>query len=304
MRERYYSIGRIEKDKAVMNRRAMRQDIKGEQIMIPVSDGTIRALLYRQLNNYPGYLIVEVHGGGFMYNSAADDDDFCDFVNRTAGIPVLACDYRRSPQYGYPTGIKDVYASVNYALKNIGLKIDKDKIILWGHSAGANLAANVAYLAAHRKKEFIPALLILDYPYMDAYKKSHERARIRGSVSGKLMDTFAHYYTDRDLHNPLISPALMPVSKLVKMPPVFLLLCGRDNLNGGGKQYGLKLRAAGVPVTFYYVKQGIHGFIENHFNYSYIPLLTKKQLPPRQRQLAEQAVTDICGWIHRQIVKY
>ena len=65
----------------------------------------MHAFVYNSKNLHPGYLIVEVHGGGFMYNTAADDDDFCHFIHQTLGIPVISCDYSLTPEHPFPTGL-------------------------------------------------------------------------------------------------------------------------------------------------------------------------------------------------------
>lgn len=69
----------------------------------------MHAFVYNSKNLHPGYLIIEVHGGGFMYNTAADDDDFCHFIHQTLGIPVISCDYSLTPEHPFPTGLEDVY---------------------------------------------------------------------------------------------------------------------------------------------------------------------------------------------------
>lgn len=158
---------------------------------------------------------------------------------------------------------------------------------------------------AKERGGFSPALLILDYPYMDAYRKSWERTEIRFSVPGKLMDTFAHYYTREEmLRDPLVSPVLTPCRRLSGMPETLLLLCGRDNLNAGGKAYGKRLKRAGVPVTFCYVREALHGFIENHFNYKYVPLPTKLQMTRSQRKLAKLSMDHICAWIQCRLRQF
>lgn len=303
MKTQYYSLNKVKKEQARMHKRACRPHLYGQKVTVPTRHGTMGALIYNKKNLHPGYLIVEVHGGGFMYNSAADDDDFCNTIHKKLGIPVISCDYNLSPEHPFPIGLEDVYDCVKFALTLPSLKVQKDKIILWGHSAGANLAAGAAYLAVNAEnQDFTPSLLILDYPYMDACRKSEERPAIKYSVSGKLMDTFAHYYTQdtETLKDILISPILHPSQFFRGIPKTFLLLCGRDNLNLGGKEYGKRLRKAGVPVTFYYVKEGLHGFIENHFNYKYIPLATRLLITKKQHRLAEEAVSRICEWIIRE----
>ena len=112
------------------------------------------------------------------------------------------------------------------------------------------------------------------------------------------MDTFAHQYTaDGDLKKPLISPVLMTEESLSGMPDTFLLLCGRDNLNQGGKDYGKLLKKTGVKVNFYYVRDALHGFIENYYNYPYVPLLTKLTVTKEQGRFAKEALSAIADWL-------
>lgn len=287
-----------------MKKRASRPYLFGKKVSFPTRSGSMGAFIYNDVNSHPGYLIVEVHGGGFMYNTAADDDDFCQTIHHMLEIPVISCDYNLSPDFPFPKGLEDVYDCIKYALTLPELKASPDKIILWGHSAGANLAAGAAYLSV-QGNDFHPCLQILDYPYMDPWKKAAQRAPIKYSVSGKLMDTFAHYYTNDEeaLKNILISPILHNPSCFRRMPKTFILLCGRDNLNDGGKRYGKLLKKAGVPVSFYYVKEALHGFIENHYNYAYIPLLTKLQITHTQHKLAEKSVAHICRMIMKEIIR-
>lgn len=286
-----------------MQQRRQRPGIHGDEVSLTTRSGKIQALIYNEENRHPGYVIVEVHGGGFMYNTAWDDDDFCAAIHHMTGIPVVACNYRLAPDYPFPTGLEDVYDCVTAVLEMPELKAQKDRVILWGHSAGANLVAGAVYQAKEKQTDFKTNLMILDYPYMDAFRQSKDRARIRGAVSGKLMDTFAHYYTrDTSLTNPLISPVYMHPKQLEGMPKTFLLLCGRDNLNAGGKEYGKRLKAAGVPVTFHYVRDALHGFIENHYNYENISRMTQLQLCKAQRQLAEYTVPNIVAWIEKNII--
>lgn len=301
MKSPYYTMKTITKEQIRMRRRACRPQISGKKITVPTRNGSMSAFLYNEENRHPGYLIAEVHGGGFMYNTAADDDDLCSYIHKNLGIPVISCDYSLSPHAPFPIGLEDVYDCIKHALTLPGLKASPDKIILWGHSAGANLAAGAAYLST-KAEDFTPCLQILDYPYMDVWRKSSERPKIKYSVSGKLMDTFAHYYTPErsTLKDILISPVLHSSSSFREMPPTFLLLCGRDNLNEGGKYYGRLLKKAGVPVTFYYVKEALHGFIENHFNYHNLSFLSKIPVTRNQHRLAQASVNHICDWIRKK----
>lgn len=295
---KHYSYKKIFQSQTYMRARGDRP-LQGEVRQILTNSGEIEALYYQNQTTLKDYAIVEVHGGGFMYNTARDDDDFCAYIHRKLGIPVISCNYRLAPQYQFPSGMNDVFDCVKHIRQEFNLA--QRHIIIWGHSAGANLAAGASFMDKQNEQHCV-GLQILDYPYMDVYEHSCNRSNIRLSVPGKLMDTFAHYYTHEDtLENPLVSPSLMSPDMLANMPSTYLLLCGRDNLNQGGKLYGMNLRRADVKVTFHYEKQALHGFIENHFNYPYVPPLTKLQNNSTQRLLAVQNTNHICDWILSQI---
>ena len=80
-----------------MQNRACRPHLYGKKITVPTRNGSMHAFIYNKENLHPGYLIVEVHGGGFMYNTAADDDDFCHFIHQTLGIPATTALHRSIP---------------------------------------------------------------------------------------------------------------------------------------------------------------------------------------------------------------
>jgi len=297
MLHKIYSLKKIQKEKKLMQKRRQRSGIKGKQIEIPVRNAVLKCLSYQGKTKpeLADYKIVEVHGGGFMYNTAWDDDDFCAYIHEKTGIPVISCDYRLAPEYPYPFGLQDVCDCVRAASEHA-------KIILWGHSAGANLAAGAAAQMLQDHADWLPKLMILDYPYMDVWKNASEREEIPSSVPGSMMDTFAFYYAQKEKRmDPFISPVKMSQEKLSGMPDTFLLLCGRDNLNAGGSQYGDLLRSAGCSVDTCHVEKAYHGFIENFFNYRQIPVLTKLQITEVQKKLAIQSVNEICHWIEEQI---
>lgn len=310
MGKRIYSLSKIQKEKARMEKRCQRGGIRGKTIEISAGGTHITCLSYLDSvkPECGGYRIVEVHGGGFMYNTAWDDDDLCSYIHEKTGIPVLACNYRLTPEYPYPAGLDDVCRCIRAAAE---LPTGEEtyfqsgntkpvRIILWGHSAGANLAATAAARILQNRESCLPDMMILDYPYMDVWKSSSERKKIPCSVPGKLMDTFASFYAQNEKRrDSFISPTEMPAEKLRGMPDTFLLLCGRDNLQAGGEQYGELLRSAGCRVDTYHVEKALHGFIENYFNFRNISLLTRLQMTGEQKKLAASSVDEICSWIEQ-----
>lgn len=300
-------FGPIRRERNIGDTRAKRSSVYGEKMWIPVRGGKIEVLLYRackekQTENSP--ILFEVHGGGFMYNSAYDDDNLCAYLNQRLGITVVACNYRRTPKYPYPIGLEDVYSIIRYMIHSPKFHIDRKKIIILGHSAGGNLAASTVLLAKQRK-EFLPCMQILDYPHLNVYIDSKKRPRIRKSLSPKLIDMFADFYTKtkEERRNPLISPVFAGCDMLEGLPPTYILTCGNDSLNIDGTNYAKLLQKNGVEVKENKVKNAIHGFVENTFNYDYNPWKVKMKITKKQAKMAYEAVEDWITWIEKKLQK-
>ena len=95
-------------------------------------------------------VVVFVHGGGWRVGSRrtltptmTGDAPFARIVS--AGLAVASVDYRLSGEARFPTQVDDVAAALAW-LRAHGeeLGIDATRIVLWGESAGATLAALVA----------------------------------------------------------------------------------------------------------------------------------------------------------------
>ena len=82
-------------------------------------------------------VILYLHGGGFAVRPAVTDRRYCAGLARRTGCPVVLVPYRLAPEYPFPAGLDDccaVYAGL------IAAGVPPHKIVVIGHSAGANLA--------------------------------------------------------------------------------------------------------------------------------------------------------------------
>ena len=91
-------------------------------------------------------VIVLVHGGGFKFGDQGMDI-IKPVINKALeyGYAVVSVDYRKSSDAVYPGALADVKAAVRY-VRSIAeeYNFDTDKIVVWGESAGAYLAAMTA----------------------------------------------------------------------------------------------------------------------------------------------------------------
>ncbi len=100
--------------------------------------------------------ILFFHGGGW---ANGDIDFYTDSCMRTAlklERRLVSVDYRRSPEHRFPAAIEDCYevARQLFAGKVVD-DVNPEHVVLFGDSAGGNLAAVVSLLARDRG-EFMP----------------------------------------------------------------------------------------------------------------------------------------------------
>ncbi|GET43254.1 esterase/lipase/thioesterase [Microseira wollei NIES-4236] len=118
--------------------RPLRLDLYGDYSVGDVQDLSLKP---------PRPLVVFVHGGGWTNGQKRGTSEFTDFPGVLAflaksGYVVASLEYRLSGEEPFPGAVKDVKAAIRFLRANaVKFGIDKNKVALWGASAGANLAS-------------------------------------------------------------------------------------------------------------------------------------------------------------------
>jgi acetyl esterase/lipase len=103
---------------------------------------------YPAVGRSPSPCVVAIHGGGWMMGDRRESAVISRFYHWVAseGYSVAAIDYRLAPQAIWPAQRDDVLAAIAYLRTNSEhLKIDPQRIVLMGRSAGGELAEATAY---------------------------------------------------------------------------------------------------------------------------------------------------------------
>jgi acetyl esterase/lipase len=91
--------------------------------------------------------VIVVHGGGWNGGDRGQLASFNHWLARR-GYAVAAISYRLAPQHRWPAQREDVLAAIAFLKTNAStLGIDAARLVLLGRSAGAQIAAVVAYTA-------------------------------------------------------------------------------------------------------------------------------------------------------------
>ena len=88
--------------------------------------------------------IVNIHGGAWVYGSKEVYQFYCMSL-ALRGFTVVNINYRLAPENLFPSALEDINSAITFIEKHAGeYCIDKEKLVLVGDSAGAQLASHYA----------------------------------------------------------------------------------------------------------------------------------------------------------------
>lgn len=210
---------------------------------------------------YPGneILVVNIHGGGFCFKHALDDDDYCRYINQRYCVSVLNVDFLPSTKFGYPVQLIEIETQINALLRT---HKEVKKLLFVGHSSGANLALALT-LRALKDERNVPSALILDYPWLDLSIRGSERPLLDGVPSNEVLDYWAETYcaSSETRSTPLVSPLYLSVKEAKKLPFCVILETKRDRAKEDAVSFG-KLLSLAKKKMAYLQTDNEHGFIE------------------------------------------
>ena len=207
--------------------------------------------------------IFYYHGGGFicpldimMLNNGC-------FYSKALSCNVILPEYRLVPEYSADIMLSDCIEMYKYALDNAEeLRIDRDKLLVFGDSAGGCLAFDtVHYIKDHNMP--MPKGMMLIYPVTDDELSPY----------GSMNLTYAEWNKNASIHmwelfyeKPLLSHELqsylvpMKSSDFRDYPATYIEVAEFDTLKDQGKALASELESDGVSVTLKEIPGTYHGF--------------------------------------------
>jgi acetyl esterase len=242
--------------------------------------GDLPARLYRPAPE-PRPLVIYLHGGGFVLGSLTSHDATCRQLARTAGLTVLALDYRLAPEHPGPAAVDDTALAFASASANLAM-LGGDPaygVGLAGDSAGGTLAV----LAAVRLRDAgTPAAsLLLAFPNADMTLSEPSVTRM-GHGWGLEADDL-RWFVEQWVPDPdrRADPAVSPVhADLGGLPPAVIATAGHDPLHDEGEELARLIAAGGADVSYRPHPGLVHGF------------LSLGQASPAAAQATEQLFRD------------
>ena len=210
--------------------------------------------LFRPVNRIsPVPALLWIHGGGYVMGRAKQDDWLCPRFVRRLGIAVASAEYRLAPEHPYPAGLEDCYTALTWLARQPW--VDADRIAIGGASAGAGLAAALAFLARDRG-ELRPALQSLTYPMLDDRTVGVAGRRYPMWTPRNNRFAWDAYLSDADRETAV--PARR--TDLSGLPRAWIGIGTLDLFFEEDLAYAERLRNAGVRCDVQVAEGAFHGF--------------------------------------------
>jgi acetyl esterase/lipase len=193
---------------------------------VALRDGSAAALdLYRPATSGRLPLIVTIYGGAWMFGSRADEEPLARWY-AARGYAVAVIDYRHAPAYRFPTQSDDVDDALAAIARDAAAwRVDRERVALFGRSAGAQLAL----LAGERAQPLRVRAIVAYYAPTDLVRGWQDPPRpdpadVRGILNAYLggppdATHIASYRAASPLENARAG-----------MPPVIAIIGDRDEL--------------------------------------------------------------------------
>ncbi|MFJ6569257.1 alpha/beta hydrolase [Streptomyces sp. NPDC091292] len=211
-----------------------------------VTAGSCRAVWCDPLDAATDRVLLYLHGGGFVTNSADSHRKMAGHLAKAAGVRALVLDYRRAPEHPYPAQIEDAVGAYHWLLAQ---GHTPGHIASVGDSAGGNLAT-VTVLALRDAGMPLPAAIVAVSPAYDleATGESIEANRDKDAILSKLpLDKAAMYLGEHgSVKDPLANPLY---ADLTGLPPVYLSCGTHEMLQDDAVRFAALASKAGADTT-------------------------------------------------------
>jgi len=208
--------------------------------------------------------VVTIHGGGYVIGSYDMDSPLLDRWCPGLGVVGVSVEYRLAPETPYPGPLEDCYAALRWTYDNASsLGIDKDRIGLYGLSAGGGLVAALALLARDRAEVSL-AFVLLDCPMLDDRQQTPSIEAEGLYVWGGASNEFGWRSYLGDLYGSDDVPFYAAAARapdLTGLPPSCVIVGAIDGFRDEDIDYAQRLNQAGVACELHVMAGLPHAYL-------------------------------------------
>lgn len=246
----------------------------------------LRARVYRPSETTEAPVLVYLHGGGWSIGSLDGVDSLCRTLAHESDVVVVSVDYRQAPEHPYPAAVQDAWRTLRWVYEGNLPGVRTDRVAIGGDSAGGNLAAVCATLAAETGLIDLKAQLLV-YPPTDAADESSSTREFAEApvLTTKDVDWFWNLYLPAGSDRTAATISPKNARNLSDLPPTAVFTAQYDPIRDDAEDFADRLRRAGVTVEQRRYEGVYHGF------FPLVGLLAG----------ADRAVRDAATWLQAQL---
>ena len=222
--------------------------------------GGVEALWCVPAGSDDSAVLLHNHMGGTVVASMHSDRKAAAHIAKTAGVPSLVLNYRRSPEHKFPAQIEDVDNAYRWLLEQ-GYR--PQNIASVGHSIGGNFAVGLA-LRLRDSGAALPGAILSISPWVDMTLTNptiDSNAAADKLLSRSLLELFRSLWLDNTgvgWNDPQVN---LLVADLSGLPPTAIYYGADELLAGEAAELAQRAQTAGNDVLLRSVPAGQHSFI-------------------------------------------
>lgn len=211
-----------------------------------VDEDGVRGIWCKPAGADPKRVVLYLHGGGFVCNTAASHRKMAAHLAQAAGAYGFVLEYRLAPEHPFPAQLEDAVAAYRWLL---GRGIDAGRIATAGDSAGGNLAISLV-VKLRELGEPLPGAIVGFSPWVDMEvtgKTVETNAETDALVSRGVAESMAAMFLGEkgSPTDPLANPLH---ADLTGLPPLHVTAGGAETLLDDCQRVGDRAREHGVEV--------------------------------------------------------
>jgi acetyl esterase/lipase len=211
----------------------------------------------------PQPAILTIHGGGYVLGSYDLDAPVLDAWCPALGVVGVSVQYRLAPDHPYPAPLEDCYAALRWTHDHADeLGVDRERIGVYGLSAGGGLAAALGLLARDRGE--VPlSFQLLDCPMLDDRQATPSLRADGLYVWTAAANEFGWRSYLGDLYGSHEVPPYAAAARardLAGLPPTCVVVGSIDGFRDEDMEYAQRLNQAGVPCELHVIAGLPHAY--------------------------------------------
>lgn len=248
----------------VLALRTARSSVDGVTLTVADLPNGQTARVLTPLGGGNGAALLNIHGGGLIVGTPAQDDDHMAEIARGLRIVVVSVGYRLAPRHPFPAALDDCFAGWEWLIRSApGLGVDPARIAVGGQSAGGGLTATLAQ-RLHDRGGIQPVAQWLFCPMLDDRTAArHDLDAAKNPVWGNKANRAGwKAYLGQEpgaTHVPDHAVAARRTD-LSGLPPAWIGVGDLDLFLDECLSYATALDAAGVETTLDVVARAPHAF--------------------------------------------